>query len=132
MRHTLCMTKKIMIVDDDKEFVEELEETLTLSGYEVVAVNDPVSSLSTAIVEKPHLVLLDLKMDGMSGFRVAEGLRQHLGTTHIPIIAMTGYFTGDEHILLMHMCGIEQCLKKPFNPLDIITKIESELNKKEK
>jgi DNA-binding response OmpR family regulator len=120
------MTKRVMIIDDDKEFLEELHETLNLSGYEMVAVNDAQDALETANRTKPDIILLDLKMPAKSGFQVADEIRHYQQTSHIPIIAMTGFFK-DDYLPLMKMCGIKDFLKKPFNPLDVINRIEKEL-----
>jgi len=117
--------KKIMIVDDDKEFLEELEETLILSGYAAVAINDSTTALNAARRAKPDLIILDLKMDVMDGFQVAKSLKQSPETATIPIVAMTGYFTREEYSSLTTMYGMETCIMKPFNPLDMIAKIEN-------
>ncbi|HOW43398.1 MAG TPA: response regulator [Candidatus Omnitrophota bacterium] len=121
---------KVIIVDDDKEFLEELKETLMLSGYEVfeTAQADLVQHQANFI--KPDVILLDLKMNDMNGFEVADELRQFTATMGIPIIAMTGFFREDEHVPLLNICGIQKCLKKPFNPLDVIVAIEGVLKKK--
>ncbi len=121
---------KVIIVDDDKEFLEELKETLILSGYEVfeTAQADLVQHQANSI--KPDVILLDLKMNDMNGFEVADELRQFTTTMGIPIIAMTGFFREDEHVPLLNICGIQKCLKKPFNPLDVIVAIEGVLKKK--
>jgi CheY-like chemotaxis protein len=118
--------QKVMIVDDDKEFLEELGETLALSGYDMVAVGDPVSALEMASEARPQLILLDLKMPGMSGFQLADEIRRFSQFEHIPILAMSAYFK-DEYASLMDACGIKKCLKKPFNPLDVISEIEKSL-----
>ena len=68
--------KRVMIVDDDKEFLEELQETLFLNGYEVIKVNDPHQVLDSAGNNKPDIILLDLKMDHFSGFEIADDLRR--------------------------------------------------------
>lgn len=114
---------KIMIVDDDKEFLGELGETLALSGYSTVMVSDPISALDTAVREKPDIVLLDLRMPGKNGFQLADELRHVPQLMQVPIIAMTGNFK-DAYNPLIKMCDIKKCLKKPFNPLDIIAEIE--------
>ena len=120
------MAKKILVVDDDKEFLEELKETLALSGYDVIEVNDPVSAANVVHNTKPDLVLLDLKMPGKSGFQLADELRHLPEMGDIPMIAMTG-FLKDDYIPLINICGIKKCLKKPFNPLDVIAHIETAL-----
>ena len=120
------MNKKIMVVDDDKEFLEELRETLALSGYDLLAVNDATRVLDTAISEKPDVILLDLKMPQKSGFQVADELRHLSEVSHIPIIAMSAYLK-DEYASLLNICGIKRCLSKPFYPLDVIAEIEEVL-----
>lgn len=117
--------KKILIVDDDKGFLEELKEMLEATGYIVIAVIDGYLALKAAQTTKPDLIILDLRMQSMSGFEVADRLKGFAQTAKIPIIAMTGYYTMKEHIWLMNFCGIKRCLRKPFNPLDVITEIES-------
>lgn len=121
---------KIMIVDDNKEFLEELEETLSLSGYDVIAVNESVGAFETARKSKPDIVLLDLKMSGKTGFKVADEIKHFTELKHVPIIAMTGHFTDLEYSLLINLCGITKCLVKPFNPLDVIAQIENLLQEK--
>lgn len=118
--------KKVMIVDDDKEFLEELEETLTLSGYDMVAVNDASSALDIAAKTSPDIILIDLKMPKKTGFQLADELRHLSGLKHIPVIAMTGFFK-EGYGPLLHICGIKRCLKKPFSPLDVIAEIEEAL-----
>lgn len=113
-----------MVVDDDKEFLEELKEMLIFSGYEVTGINDSTIALKVARVVKPDVILLDLRMRSTSGFEIANGLKSLIETSNIPVIAMTGYYTLKEHSWLINFCGIKRCLKKPFNPLDIIAEIE--------
>ena len=118
------LRKKIMIVDDDKALLEELEETLSLSGYSTIAINDSSTVFDIANDMKPDMIILDLKMDKMNGFQVAKVLKDSSETANIPIIAMTGVFNKENHFSMMDMCGMKMCLEKPFNPLDVIFLIE--------
>ncbi|MDP3790161.1 MAG: response regulator [Candidatus Omnitrophota bacterium] len=118
------MAKKIMIVDDDKEFAEEMKELLTQGGYEADIFRDGASAMEAVNKVQPDLILLDLKMTGKNGFQVASELKYNPDAAHIPIIAMTGYYTQQEHAVLIKVCGIKTCLIKPFQPLDVISKIE--------
>ncbi len=118
---------KIMIVDDDKEFLEEVEELLTLSDYEVTVISDSMKALDMIPKLKPAVVLLDLKMAPKSGFQLADELKNSLGLKETIIIAMTGFFTEKEHAVLMKMCGIQTCILKPIKPLDLIARIEFEM-----
>jgi len=119
--------KKVLIVDDDKEFLDELKETLVMTGYDVTGISDGLSAVKAARVSKPDVIVLDLRMHAMSGFEVADKLKGAPETSNIPVIAMTGYYTLKEHAWLMNFCGIRRCLKKPFSPLDVIAEIENVL-----
>lgn len=118
--------KKVMIVDDDKEFLDELNETLELSGYKMVAVNDPEKALEAVSSVKPDIILLDLKMPKINGFQLASEIKNSPQHSRIPIIAMSAYFRDDTKPL-MNTCGIRTYLKKPFTPLDVIAEIEEAL-----
>jgi DNA-binding response OmpR family regulator len=116
--------KKVMIIDDDKEFLEEIGETMNSSGYKAITISESMSAVTEAINNKPDIILLDLKMDKKSGFKIADELMANPVTKDIPIIAITGVFTRQEHKLLMKICNIRDCLTKPLDPLDIISKVE--------
>lgn len=118
--------KRIMVVDDDREFLEELKELLELSGYELVAVDDPAAAVEVANRTKPVAVLLDLKMPKKSGFQVANELKHFSELARVPIIAMSAFYK-DSYRPLLDICGIKRCLAKPFQPLDIIAEIEQAL-----
>jgi len=106
---------KILMVDDDVDLLEELSDFLSAAGYEVVSFTDGDKALRAAASVRPDIVLVDLKMKGISGFRVAEEIRKMELLAGIPIIAMTGYYTRPEDEKLMKECGIQACLHKPFS-----------------
>ena len=119
--------KRILLVDDDGCFLEELAEMLNLSGYEPACVSDASLVFAAALDIVPDVVLLDLKMPGLNGFQVADGFARNSLLKNIPIIAMTGHFIQDKHNILMNSCGIKDCLKKPLDSFEVITKIETVL-----
>lgn len=116
--------EKIMIVDDNKEFLEELEEMLSLSGYNPLVISDSTAAFRIARRKKPDLILLDLKMAQMNGFDVAQELKQCPETAAIPIVAMSGYFPLEKQAPLLDMSNMKACLKKPFSVTDVISQIE--------
>ena len=117
-----------MIVDDDKEFLNEMRELLALYGYETAAFEDAASALRAVPSLGPDLMLLDLKMDGMDGLQLADRLSQSAETSDIPLIAMTGYYSfSDQQVKVMDSLGIKAFIKKPFKPLILIEKIEEVL-----
>ncbi len=119
--------KRVMVIDDDKEFLNEMIETLSLTGYDPVPVLESIDAVKRIIQAKPNIILLDLKMDKKSGFELASELMAKPDTKDIPIIAITGVFTDQEHRLLMKICNMKDCLIKPINPLDVIHLIEKSI-----
>jgi CheY-like chemotaxis protein len=123
------MPKKIMIVDDDKELLEELSDSMISNGYEVTACADGETALKMIPEIMPHVILLDLKLDKVNGFQVAAKLRQTPATALIPIIAITGYYNPDEYYTLMKICGVKKCITKPVSPEKVVQEINSALSK---
>ena len=117
--------RKILVVDDNIDFLNELHETLSLSGYETISVCNGKTVIEMAREIKPDIVLVDLKMDGMNGFEVAETLRDFPETKRIPVIAMSGYFASSGHSEIVRKHGFVSFLQKPFNPLDLVAQIEN-------
>ncbi|MFA5008496.1 MAG: response regulator [Candidatus Omnitrophota bacterium] len=119
--------KKILLIDDDAGFRDELAELLRLSGYEPACACDALEAFSMALGINPDVILLDLKMPGSNGFQLADKFSQNGFLKNIPLIVMTGYFGDSGHNLLMDSCGMKYFLKKPFDSFDLITKIETAL-----
>jgi DNA-binding response OmpR family regulator len=115
---------RILIVDDNVELLEELENLLSMGGYDVTALSDGTKIFDVTARNKPDLILLDLKMSPKSGFQIADEVRNSLFLKDVPIIAMTGFFTEKQHFLMMKLCGIKNSILKPFRPINLITKIE--------
>lgn len=122
------MGNRIIIIDDDRELVDELAGILKSHGYEVDCAYDGEAGLSKISTATPDLVLLDLRMKGMSGFRVADKLSCSAGASAIPIIAMSGFYTPEEYALILRICGIRRCVTKPFSPDQILKEIFSTLH----
>lgn len=122
------MQRKIMIVDNDTVLLEELKETLTLNGYDVITVNNPVEVPNAIKLSRPIAILLDLKMPGKSGFQVATEIKRATDSAAIPIMAMSGVYCEDSYSPLMRICGIQTCLKKPFTPEEVLKAIRVMLN----
>jgi CheY-like chemotaxis protein len=116
----------VLIVDDDASFLEEVGETLEMSGFRTVVVNEGAAVCEAARRTMPDAILMDLKMKGVDGFSVSRKLKADPATADIPIIAMSGYFYGDEFLPMRSSCGIDHCLAKPFSAkqlLDCISRI---------
>ena len=124
-------TKRVMIIDDDREFLEEVRVMLELSGYELVALNDESAAIRVAKETKPSVVVVDLKMPKKTGFQLATELRYISELADVPIIAMSAFYR-DDYKSLLDMCNIKRCLRKPFQPLDLIAEVEAALSEYER
>jgi len=120
--------EKVMVVDDNKEFLKELSEILYLFGYNPTVVSDSMEAIKLARRLRPDVVLLDLRMNGNNGFQIAKELKQNKETSLIPIIAMSGYFPIENQSILLDMSNMDGRIKKPFAVLDLISRIETALD----
>lgn len=82
--------KKILIADDDRDFVRMLCEKFEHEGFETLVAYEGVRVIESAHKSKPDLILLDIQMPAGEGWSVLERLRAHPETTRIPIIIVTG------------------------------------------
>jgi DNA-binding response OmpR family regulator len=115
--------QKILIVDDDKRYVEMLELTLNRQGYNVLKAYNGDEAL-IALNQHPDLVILDIIMPGMDGWQVANRLASTTGDS-IPYIFLTA--KGQPHHRLTGMgLGAVDYITKPFHPeylLDVVDTI---------
>lgn len=88
------MVPRILIVDDENDFIELLQYKLAGHGYDLIVANDGVHALSQARTLKPNLILLDILLPDLDGLSVCEILRRQPATKKIPIIFMSA-LTGD-------------------------------------
>jgi len=116
---------KIMVIDDNLDFLSEIAEMLQLSDYEATVFPDGIQALREFERVKPDVVLLDLKMPHKDGFQVAQEIRRN--NKSIPIIAISAFYNEREKPLLDQLC-VRRCINKPLNPLDIIAEVEKALS----
>jgi two-component system, OmpR family, alkaline phosphatase synthesis response regulator PhoP len=88
------MVPRILIVDDENDFIELLQYKLAGHGYDLLVANDGVPALSQARMMKPDLILLDILLPDLDGLSVCEILRRQPVTRKIPVIFMSA-LTGD-------------------------------------
>jgi two-component system CheB/CheR fusion protein len=116
--------KRVMIVDDDKVFLDELKEALSMSGYDLIAYDNPLSALESADKTKADVVMLDMQMPGTSGLELASQLSYYPRFRGVPIFMMTGHDFRDEEMLIRRY-GIRKCLRKPLSLKEVIAEIEN-------
>jgi DNA-binding response OmpR family regulator len=122
--------KRILIIDDELDFVKMLTARLQIAGYEVLAAEDGSKGVQTARREKPDLIILDIMMPGMDGHMVCDMLKKSTLTWLIPVIYLTAR-TGQSDELLALEKGAKYFLTKPYNPDVLLEMIKSALMEQE-
>ena len=123
-------SKKILIVDDNKEFVESTKDLLEAAGYEVVVAYDGDSGLETAKAVRPDLMILDVMMThDTEGFEVSRKIPETPELRHMPVLLVTGIrhdkglpysFQPDETWL-----PVDKVLEKPVPPEKLLEEIKA-------
>ena len=107
--------RRILVVDDNKDSAETLGMMLRLTGNVVVVANDGPSALAQASVFRPHIVLLDIGLPGITGYDVARQLREMPYMRNALLIAQTGWGQ-DVDRRLSAEAGFNHHLVKPIEP----------------
>lgn len=121
--------KRILIIDDEKDFCRLVKMNLELTGdFEVDIATNGERGISLAKKTKPDLVLLDILMPGMDGFEVLERLKKDKDTMAIPVVMLTAKENEASKIKAMQLYD-ELYITKPIETADLKTKIEEVLKK---
>lgn len=115
----------ILVADDEAEIRDLLRIYLENSGYDVLEAADGLEAL--AILEKNHvdLAVLDVMMPGLNGLHVLKKLRE---TSNIPVLVFSAKDTDADKILGLNL-GADDYLTKPFNPLEAVARINSNIRR---
>lgn len=119
--------KRILVVDDEESLVYTLKLNLELEGYDV----DTANSAEEALLKDLHgfdLIILDVMMDGMSGFSMAQLLKEKQATASIPIIFCTAR-TGDDEVVRGLTMGADDYVCKPFSIKTLLARIKAVLRR---
>jgi len=119
--------KKILLVDDEVELVELVKIRLEANGYEVITAFDGNQALDKAKKEMPDLIILDLMLPKIDGYKVCRMLKFDEKYKHIPIIMFTARaLEADQKIGLE--VGANDYIIKPFEPEILLSKIKNFLH----
>ena len=106
---------KILIIEDNEQNLYLETFILQKNGHEIFQARSGESGIALAAQSLPDLILLDIQLPGMDGYRVAEELRKNPAIASRPIIAVTSYaLTGDRERILE--AGCTSYIEKPINP----------------
>lgn len=118
---------KILVVDDEESLCEILQFNLEAEGYEA----DVAYSAEQALAMHPEryaLLLLDVMMGDMSGFRMARLLRENPATAHVPIIFCTAKDSEDDTVAGLNL-GADDYIAKPFSVREVLARVKSVLRR---
>jgi len=124
LKTSKAMKKKILIVDDKTEF-RRLTKTILESKYEVESAENGVEALSTLQNGfLPDLMVCDLLMPVLGGKDFLEQVKSSGAFRHIPVIILSSIDKSDEKVKLINM-GATDYLEKPYNPAELLARIEN-------
>ena len=118
--------KRILVIDDLPENVFLLQDRLENEGYEILTAYDGKTGINKAISELPDLILLDVMMPEMNGIEVCKTLVSNPSTANIPIILVTAK-AGAEDTKEGLEAGAFDYIKKPFNKVELLARVNSAL-----
>lgn len=119
------MKQRILIAEDDRDIVNLLTLYLENDGYEVVSAGNGRDALEIARRESIDLAVLDIMMPEMDGYTLIRELRQF---SHMPILILSAKNQDTDKILGLNM-GADDYLAKPFNPLEMVARVRSNLRR---
>ena len=113
------MKRRVLIIDDEPEFVEMIKMRLEANECDVLVAHDGQSGLALLRKERPGLVLLDVMMPGMDGFQVLRAIRNSDDIAHIPVVMLTAKGES-KSIFKAEQLGATDYLIKPCNSEDLV------------
>ncbi|MBQ4059726.1 MAG: response regulator transcription factor [Lachnospiraceae bacterium] len=115
----------ILVCDDDKEIVEAISIYLKQEGYDVVPAYNGKEALQLMKEKEIHLVILDIMMPELDGIHALLKLREN---SSIPVILLSAKSEDVDKILGLNV-GADDYMTKPFNPLELVARVKSQLRR---
>ncbi|WP_335872245.1 response regulator transcription factor [Bacillus sp. 2205SS5-2] len=120
------MSKKVLVVDDEKSIVTLLQYNLVQAGYEVITAFDGEEGKNRAIEDKPDMILLDLMLPKLDGIEVCKQLRQFKVMT--PVLMLTAKDDEFDKVLGLEL-GADDYMTKPFSPREVVARVKAILRR---
>ena len=120
------MSKKILIVEDEKNIVDILSFNLGREGYETVAAYDGEQGLKLALEKDPDLILLDVMLPKMNGFDVCKAVREK--NTSTPIIMLTAREGESDKVFGLEL-GADDYITKPFSMRELLARVKTNIRR---
>lgn len=115
----------ILVCDDDREIVEAIEIYLSQEGYRILKAYDGEEAIALLKKEDVHLLIMDIMMPRLDGIRATLRIREN---SSIPIIILSAKSEDSDKILGLNI-GADDYITKPFNPLELVARVKSNLRR---
>ena len=115
----------VLVVDDEVEITDAIQIYLENEGYKVFKAYDGLDALDTLNSVDIHLIIMDIMMPKLDGMRATLKIRE---SKNIPIIMLSAKSRDTDKILGLNM-GADDYITKPFNPLELIARVKSQLRR---
>jgi len=112
------MSEKILIAEDNPQSMKLILMTLKPYGYNLLEATDGEEALETTKKEKPHLIIMDIRLPKMDGLEITRLLKRMPELSDIPIIAITAYAMKGDEMKIME-AGFDAYLSKPINTREL-------------
>lgn len=116
---------KILVCDDDKDIVEAIDIYLTQEGYEVLKAYDGDEAIKVFKRNEVDLLIMDVMMPRLDGIRATLKIRENMS---LPIIILSAKSEDADKILGLNI-GADDYITKPFNPLELVARVKSQLRR---
>lgn len=113
----------ILIVDDEPKNLTVLETVLDSPRYRLIRAESADKALLALLRHDFAVLILDVQMPGVTGFELAQMIKQRKKTSEVPIIFLTAYYNEDEHVIEGYDSGAVDYLLKPINPAILRSKV---------
>ena len=120
------MSKRILIVEDEKNIIDILSFNLSREGYDTIEALDGKTGLQLALEQDPDLILLDLMLPEMNGFDVCRSLREQGRTT--PVIMLTAREEETDKVMGLEL-GADDYITKPFSMRELLARVKANIRR---
>ena len=122
------MTKKALIIEDDKSVSQLIRLYLSDSGYDVIEFNDGIKGQDYALSNNLDIILLDLNLPGIDGIKICKNIRK---VSNVPVIMVTARVDEADKLEGLDI-GADDYVTKPFSPRELISRVNAVLRRSEK
>jgi len=120
--------QKILVVEDEPDIRKLVNYNLAQEHFKVIEAEDGEQALKVIQRDKPHLVVLDLMLPGLSGIEVCKILRERAETAKLPILMLTAKAGEADRVVGLEM-GADDYLAKPFSPRELVARVRAILRR---